>query len=153
MSSHQLKYYLYMQKTTHYLLLLACTLLSACYSTEEAPKPEKQDMEIAAKQEQEKKEAEQKTLFEQGKKHYKNREYKEVAECFQKAAEQGLAQAQCNLGVCYEEGQGVKKDEQKAVEWYQKAADQGDAQAQYNLGMCYKAGQGVNQDEQEAVKR
>src|ERR1039457_4097199 len=29
---------------------------------------------------------------------------------YRKAAEQTLAEAQCNLGVCYYEGQGVAKD-------------------------------------------
>jgi len=37
----------------------------------------------------------------------------------QKAAEQGHASAQCNLALCYENGTGVEKDEQKAVEWYE----------------------------------
>ena len=48
-----------------------------------------------------------------------------VFEEYQKAAEQGNAAAQCKLGVCYDNGTGVEKDEQKAVEWYQKAAEQG----------------------------
>ncbi len=38
-------------------------------------------------------------------------------------------------GVCYDNGQGVAKDEKKAVEWYAKAAEQNDAKAQFNLGM------------------
>ena len=51
----------------------------------------------------------------------------------QKAAEQGDAMAQFNLGQCYTNGTGVEKDEQKAVEWYKKAAEQGHAGAQFNL--------------------
>ncbi|MBR4388959.1 MAG: SEL1-like repeat protein, partial [Prevotella sp.] len=35
------------------------------------------------------------------------------------------------MGLCYENGTGVAKDEAKAVEWYRKAAEQGDARAQY----------------------
>jgi len=42
-------------------------------------------------------------------------------------AEKGDAQAQCNLGLCYEEGAGVAKDAAEAVKWYRKAADQGHA--------------------------
>ena len=42
-----------------------------------------------------------------------------------KAALQGDAGAQNNLGVCYEYGEGVKQDYAEAVKWYQKAAQQG----------------------------
>lgn len=41
------------------------------------------------------------------------------------AAKQGFAIAQHNLAVCYEKGQGVEKDINKAIEWYKKAAQQG----------------------------
>ncbi len=40
------------------------------------------------------------------------------------------------VGVCYEQGFGVPKDEKKGVEWYEKAAAQNHAEAQYNLGSC-----------------
>src|SRR5437660_956777 len=70
----------------------------------------------------------------------------------QKAAEQGYANAQYNLGWCYDNGTGVEKDEQKAVEWYQKAAEQGYANAQYNLGVHYANGTGVEKDKPKAVE-
>ena len=41
------------------------------------------------------------------------------------AAEQGHAQAQYRLGICYDEGSGVEEDEDEAVKWYWKAAEQG----------------------------
>ena len=47
-----------------------------------------------------------------------------------KAAEQGNAMAQCNLGQCYFNGDGVDKDRTEALKWYRKAAEQGDAEAQ-----------------------
>ena len=46
-------------------------------------------------------------------------------EWYGKAAEQGNAKAQYNLGLRYENGQGVAQDYGKAVEWYTKAAEQG----------------------------
>ncbi|MBQ9771958.1 MAG: sel1 repeat family protein, partial [Lentisphaeria bacterium] len=52
---------------------------------------------------------------------------------YRKAAEQGNALAQYNLGVCYENGEGVQKDLVQAVFWFRKAADQGYAQAQEAL--------------------
>ena len=71
---------------------------------------------------------------------------------YTKAAEQGDAAAQFNLGICYDFGEGVEQDMQKAVEWYTKAAEQGNAKAQFNLGGCYKDGEGVEQDKQKAVE-
>jgi TPR repeat protein len=69
-----------------------------------------------------------------------------------KDAERGNATAQSRLGVCYDNGQGIAKDEEEAVRWYRKAAEQGDALAQNNLGACYQGGAGVAKDEEEAVK-
>ena len=62
------------------------------------------------------------------------------------AAEQGNADAQFNLGVMYNNGQGVRQDYTQAVQWYRKAAEQGDAKAQYNLGAMYANGLGVRQN-------
>ena len=62
------------------------------------------------------------------------------------AAEQGVAQAQYNLGVMYAKGRGVRQDNVEAVRWYRQAATQGLAQAQYNLGVMYAKGRGVHQD-------
>jgi len=58
-------------------------------------------------------------------------EDKEAVKWYTKSAEQGLAQAQFNLGVRYDNGQGVPQDYKEAVKWYRKAAEQGDAKAQY----------------------
>ena len=90
--------------------------------------------------------------FYKGVEYYKNKNYPEAVKWFRKAAEQGDAKAQCMLGVCYDNGQGVSQDYAEAVKWYRKAAEQGDAMAQYNLGVCYYNGQGVSQNYAEAVK-
>jgi TPR repeat protein len=67
------------------------------------------------------------------------------------AADRGVASAQYNLGVMYENGMGVAKDSAQAVIWYRKAADQGLAQAQTNLGAMYENGIGVAKDSAQAV--
>ena len=67
-------------------------------------------------------------------------------------AEKGNAQDQFSLGVMYNDGRGVPKDEAEAVKWYRKAADQGYALAQFGLGLMYALGQGVPKDEAEAYK-
>ena len=62
---------------------------------------------------------------------------------YRKAAHQGLAHAQYNLGIMYDNGEGVPENDSEAVKWWRKAADQGDADAQYNLGIMYDKGLGV----------
>jgi hypothetical protein len=52
---------------------------------------------------------------------------------FKKAAEQGHVDAQNNLGALYFTGEGVDRDEQKAIEWFEKAAAQGNEEAIANL--------------------
>ena len=60
--------------------------------------------------------------------------------------------AQCNLGLMYNYGNGVKEDEKEAVKWYRKAAEQGYSRAQCNLGISYEDGDGVEEDKKEAIK-
>ena len=70
----------------------------------------------------------------------------------QLVAEQRNANAQFNLGVMYEDGEGVEQDYMQAVKWWKLGADQGDAGAQNNLGIMCENGLGVEQDYKEAVK-
>ena len=51
--------------------------------------------------------------------------------------ERGNAQAQFNLGMMYENGQGVRQDNAEAVKWFQQAADQGYAPAKVLFGTIY----------------
>ena len=62
-----------------------------------------------------------------------NKDEKEAVRLFKLAADQGYANAQSNLGLCYQHGTGVNKDEKEAVRLYKLAADQGYAQAISNL--------------------
>lgn len=68
-----------------------------------------------------------------------------------KAAEEGRANWQCNLGICYFYGKGVEKDLPEASKWYKKAAEQGEAKAQFNLGLGYFKGVGVPQNYAKAI--
>jgi len=76
----------------------------------------------------------------------------EAVKWYRKAAEQGYADAQSNLGWMYGNGKGVKQDDAEAVKWFRKAAEQGNSRAQHNLGEMYFTGKGVKQDYAEAVK-
>jgi tetratricopeptide (TPR) repeat protein len=63
-------------------------------------------------------------------------------------AEQGNANAQVYLGICYFKGNGVRKDMGEAAKWWRKAAEQGDAMGQSILGDYYD----VCQNKTEAIK-
>lgn len=75
----------------------------------------------------------------------------QAAAWYQKAAEQGDAEAQDRLALSYASGQGVPKDDARAVAWSSKAAKQGHPGAQFELGLWYARGQGVAQDDAQAV--
>lgn len=49
----------------------------------------------------------------------------ESVESVKQRADQGVAEAQHNLGVMYFNGDGVRQDYAEALKWYRKAAEQG----------------------------
>jgi TPR repeat protein len=51
-----------------------------------------------------------------------------------RAADQGNAPAQCNLGLLYFRNRGVIGDDAKAATWYRWAAEQGYSPGQGGLG-------------------
>ena len=61
----------------------------------------------------------------------------EAFKWFRKAAEQGHAGAQLNLGTMYGNGDGVSKNDKESVKWFHRAAEQGNVLAQYILGLQY----------------
>lgn len=74
-----------------------------------------------------------------------------AVEWYRRAADQGHADAQFNLGRCYETGIGAKKSLTDAVMWYRMAAGKGNAASQNNLGLCYRYGNGVVKSAAEAL--
>src|SRR5450756_1554132 len=77
---------------------------------------------------------------------YHAKDFAKAASLYTPLAKQGNADAQTELGVMYDNGQGVTQDYKEAVKWFQLAANQGNAEAQANLGVKYDKGQGVPQD-------
>ena len=59
---------------------------------------------------------------------------------------------QCNLGLCYQTGRGVEKNQAEAVKWFIRAARQGDKTAQHNLGLHYAASEAAEAAAIEDVK-
>ncbi|MBR6981136.1 MAG: TonB family protein [Prevotella sp.] len=82
----------------------------------------------------------------------KSKDDAKAVEWFGKAADQGLVEAQAQLGYMLLYGYGVNKDYAEALKWYRKAADQENASAQNQLGLMYLNGYGVNKDYAEALK-
>ena len=67
-------------------------------------------------------------------------------------AENGDADAQNKIGLCYEYGDGVAQDYAEAFKWYSLAAEQGNARAMNSVGHCYYNGYSVPVDYTEAFR-
>lgn len=65
--------------------------------------------------------------------YYAAEKYKDAVSWLEKAAKQGVAAAQVDLGKCYEYGNGVMRSKLTAKKWYKKAAEQGNALAKLKL--------------------
>ena len=78
--------------------------------------------------------------------------YAETLKVLHPAAEKGDADAQFQLGLIYDQGQGVPIDPEQAAVWFTKLAEQGHVGAQHALGTYYELGKGVQQDDAQAVK-
>ena len=73
-----------------------------------------------------------------------------AVEEFRVAAAEGHSDSQFNLGLMYEQGIGVEKDEKEALAWYLKSAQLGNSNAQFNLAVLYENGRGCDVDFKEA---
>ena len=83
---------------------------------------------------------------------YQRGDYATALREWRPLADQGEAAAQYNLGLMYDNGEGVREDDAEAAKWYRLAADQGYAAAQNNLGGMYARGEGVPEDYAEGAK-
>jgi TPR repeat protein len=61
------------------------------------------------------------------------------------------AEAVLRVGTNYSRGQGVPKDEARALQYYQRAAELGSAVAMDNVGTYYAMGRGVAADKVRAI--
>jgi clan AA aspartic protease (TIGR02281 family) len=90
--------------------------------------------------------------LQRGRAAYDRQDYAAAFREWHPLAQQGYAPAQNNLGIMYEQGRGIARDDTEAVRLYRQAAQQGDAAAQNNLGYMYANGRGVARDDVEAVR-
>jgi TPR repeat protein len=81
------------------------------------------------------------------------RSFPAAAQMLRRAAEKGnLARAQYALGLLYQRGLGVPKNEVEAVLWWQRAADQNFSAAITYVGIALLDGKGIQKDEEAARK-
>lgn len=90
--------------------------------------------------------------YEDGQEAYVKRDYQVALIKFRNEAAQGNMNAQLAIGIMYEMGQGVAKDNVEAARWYKLAAAKGNAGAQFNLASMYYHGRGVAVNVKEAVR-
>ncbi len=72
--------------------------------------------------------------------------------CFKKAASKADANGAYNLGVCYMNGYGCKKDQDLAFNCFRTAAEMGHPEAFNNIGGCYRDGRVVRKNLELATK-
>jgi hypothetical protein len=77
---------------------------------------------------------------------------KDAANWLLKAAQQGHAQAQYQIGVMYRTGSGVEQDTEQSLYWITKAKDNGLTRAQADLARYYEEGRGLVRNERLAAK-
>ena len=83
---------------------------------------------------------------------YQNKDYVTALKEWQPLAESGSPDAQFNVALLYEAGQGVVKNYREAAKWFERAANQGHVRAQHNLGAMYGVGEGVKRDYVQSYK-
>lgn len=67
-------------------------------------------------------------------------------------AETGDVEAQGTLGLWYEMGTNVTKNQVEALKWHLRAATQGYVRSQHSIGFMYMLGQGTAKNEAEGTK-
>src|SRR5574344_816606 len=83
------------------------------------------------------------SMYNLGLSYDKNQEYQKAIKWYKKAAINGHAKAQLNLGNLYAQGDGINKNLDTALYWFLEAAKLGLAKAQYNASVIYYTGNGV----------
>lgn len=78
-------------------------------------------------------------------------EYKSAVAYYSQAVELGSLEGYCNLGYCYQEGQGVLLNSQKAFEYYKTAADHGYIRGMLLVAESYLNGMYVEKNVPEAI--
>ena len=90
--------------------------------------------------------------YETGRSAYISGDYARALQILKPLAEEGDPEAQKIMGIMYDYGHGVPKDQAEALNWYLRAAEQGNPDVQYHVGAKYFHGEGAAQDYAAAAK-
>ncbi len=71
---------------------------------------------------------------------------------FLRKAMDGSREDQFQVGVMYEQGKGVPRNDTLAFHWYKKAAEKGLADAQYKVALMYRTGKGTPKSSYQSAK-
>ncbi len=70
-----------------------------------------------------------------GKYYWKQQDYSRTVQWLKTAAENGMVQAQEQMGYLYANGFGVKQSDETAIRWYEQAVARGSTSARYQLAV------------------
>ena len=70
-------------------------------------------------------------------------DFAKAAECFSRSAKMGCEVGQLNYAIAILRGEGVARNERRAVELIESMATGGSAEAMEVMSLCYEQGQGV----------
>lgn len=88
---------------------------------------------------------------EEGRAHYRDKDYQKAFELFNEAASLGYPDALFNRAVCLMLGHGTTKDSIEAFRQFRTAANMGNKQALHNLAGCYMHGVGTYKNDSLAI--
>jgi hypothetical protein len=71
---------------------------------------------------------------------------------FLRKATDGSPEDQYQVGVMYEQGKDVPRNDTLALRWYKKAAEKGLAESQYKVGLMYRVGKGAPKSSYQAAR-
>lgn len=84
-------------------------------------------------------------------KYWELEKYDESFKWYERASAQDNAEGICRLGICYQKGYGVEKDESRAFQLFLKASEMGSMEAQFQLAEAYYFGKGILRDNKKAM--
>lgn len=77
-------------------------------------------------------------------------DYKNAVPLLKQAADKENAEAQYNLGICYQQGVAVTQSDSLANIWFMRSAIQGSKNAQFKVAYSYAIGRGWQKNEKAA---
>jgi TPR repeat protein len=80
-----------------------------------------------------------------------HKNFSKARECYEKAAQAGMAEGVYNVGVCWEVGMGSAADSARAAEYFRRAADMQLPQALFKMSVILDSGTGVDKDEKASI--